>query len=197
MGKTNNTENLEAPTISQLRAELQKEQRKVNSGRIIRTTIFSLLTVAAAAALVAVLLMPVLEISGSSMADTLQDGDVVVAMKGTNYKSGDIIAFYSNNNILVKRVIATAGDWVDIDQQGNVYVNDELLEEPYIDAKALGECNISLPYQVPDGRSFVMGDHRDTSIDSRNTAVGSISDDLVIGRLMFRVWPLSELKWLQ
>lgn len=197
MGKKNKIEDLEAPTISQIQSELRKEQKKSNHNRVIRTTVFSLLVVAAAAALIAILLLPVLQISGTSMSDTLQDGDVVVALKGTKYKSGDIIAFYYNNNILVKRVIATSGDWVNIDEEGNVYVNNELLTEPYINEKALGECNITLPYQVPDGRNFVMGDHRDTSIDSRNTAVGCVSDDLVIGKLMVRVWPLSELSWFQ
>jgi signal peptidase I len=149
--------------------------------------------VAAAAVLIAVLVLPVLQISGSSMTDTLQDGDVVVSISTTDYQTGDIIAFYYNNNILVKRVIATAGDWVDIDEEGNVYVNGDLLDEPYVTEKALGDCNIDLPYQVPDGRCFVMGDHRATSIDSRNTAVGCVSSDMMVGKILFRVWPLSDI----
>ena len=124
------------------------------------------------------------------MTDSLQDEDIVVALNSSGYKTGDIIAFYYNNNILVKRVIASAGDWVDIDEEGNVYINEELLEEPYVTDKALGDCNITLPYQVPEGRCFVMGDHRATSIDSRNTAVGCVSNDMVIGRILLRVWPL-------
>ncbi len=143
--------------------------------------------------LIAVLLLPVLQISGSSMTESLQDGDIVVALNSSGYKTGDVIAFYYNNNILVKRVIASSGDWVDIDEKGNVYVNDEPLEEPYITEKSLGDCNITLPYQVPDERCFVMGDHRATSIDSRNTAVGCVSNDMVIGKILVRVWPLSEL----
>ena len=134
-----------------------------------------------------------LQISGSSMTESLQDGDIVVALNSSGYKTGDVIAFYYNNNILVKRVIASSGDWVDIDEEGNVYVNDEPLEEPYITEKSLGDCNITLPYQVPDERCFVMGDHRATSIDSRNTAVGCVSNDMVIGKILVRVWPLSEL----
>ena len=122
----------------------------------------------------------------------MRDGDIVIAVNRSEFETGDVIAFYYNNNILVKRVIAYAGDWVDIDENGNVYVNGEKLDEPYISDKALGECNIDLPYQVPDGRCFVMGDHRATSIDSRNTAVGCVSSDMVVGKILFRVWPLSE-----
>ena len=146
--------------------------------------------VAAVAVLIAVLLLPVLQISGTSMTDSLHDEDIVVALNSSAYETGDIIAFYYNNNILVKRVIAAAGDWVDIDKDGNVYVNNELLDEPYVTDKALGDCNITLPYQVPDGRCFVMGDHRATSIDSRNTAVGCVSNDMVIGKILIRVWPM-------
>ncbi len=181
------------PELSLLEAELERERYKNKYGKVLRSTAFSLIVVAAAAVLIAVLLLPVLQISGSSMTESLQDGDIVVALNSSGYKTGDVIAFYYNNNILVKRVIASSGDWVDIDEKGNVYVNDEPLEEPYITEKSLGDCNITLPYQVPDERCFVMGDHRATSIDSRNTAVGCVGNDMVIGKILVRVWPLSEL----
>lgn len=187
---------VEAPTLEQLEAELKKEQYRRNYGRVLRSTAFSLLVVAAAAVLIAVLLLPVIQINGTSMTETLQDGDIVVALNSKKFATGDIIAFYYNNSILVKRVIAAAGDWVDIDEEGNVFVNGEALEEPYISEKALGDCNITLPYQVPDGKCFVMGDHRATSIDSRNTAVGCISDSVVVGRIMMRVWPLEEMGFI-
>ena len=181
----------ELPDLTQLEAELEREQYKNSFGRVLRSTAFSLVVVAAVSVLIAMLLLPVLQISGTSMTESLQDKDIVVALNSSKYQTGDIIAFYYNNNILVKRGIAASGDWVNIDKDGNVYVNEELLDEPYISEKALGDCNITLPYQVPDERCFVMGDHRATSIDSRNTAVGCVSNDMVIGKILFRAWPLS------
>ena len=148
--------------------------------------------VAAIAVIIAVLLMPVLQISGNSMEDTLSDGDLVVALNNGKFKTGEVIGFYFNNGILVKRVIATSSDWVDIDSEGTVYVNGVKLDEPYISEKALGECNITLPYQVPDGKCFVMGDHRANSIDSRTTTVGCISSDKIVGKLLLRFWPLAS-----
>ena len=180
-------------STEELRTELQKEHHKRMFKRLLRSTVFSLIVVAAASILLAILLLPVLKISGDSMKGTLQEGDIVVALNGSHYKSGDVIAFYYNNTILVKRVIATAGDWVDIDEDGNVYVNNVLLEESYVKKKALGDCNIKLPYQVPDNRVFVMGDQRETSVDSRNTAIGCVSEEVTIGRILVRVWPFKEI----
>ena len=184
---------LQIPGIEQIEAELRKEQYKHDYIRVLKSTAFTLLVVAAAAVIIAVLICPVIQIVCESMSDTLQDGDIVVAINDSKYSTGNVVAFYYNNNILIKRVIATAGSWVDIDRDGNVSVNGEPLDEPYVTDKAIGECNITLPYQVPDDRIFVMGDHRETSVDSRNTAVGCISSDLVVGRILFRIWPLSGL----
>ena len=118
------------------------------------------------------------------------DGDLVIALNNSKYKTGDVIGFYFNNGILIKRVIAVTGDWVDIDSDGTVYVNGVRLDEPYVTEKSIGECNIALPYQVPEGKCFVMGDHRATSLDSRNTVVGCISNDVVVGKLLIRFWPI-------
>ena len=126
------------------------------------------------------------------MTPTLQDGEIILTVKTSNLKPGDIISFYYNNKILVKRVIARPGEWVNLDEDGNVYVNDVLLEEPYLTEKALGECDIELPYQVPDGKIFVIGDRRSTSVDSRNTAVGCVSQEQIVGKIIFRVWPLDR-----
>ena len=127
-----------------------------------------------------------------SLRNTILEGEIVVSVKGTDMKTGDIVAFYYNNNVLIKRVIAQPGDWVDISEDGTVFVNNEVIDEPYITEKAFGECNIQLPYQVPDSRIFVMGDHRSVSIDSRNTAVGCVADEQIVGKIIFRVWPLNR-----
>ena len=201
MNPTENTEQIQEineaaekqpPTIEQLQAELKHEKYKRSFVFSLRNTIFTLVTVAAAAVLIAVLLMPVLQIYGSSMTPTLSEGEIVVSVKGTEMKTGDIVAFYYNNNVLIKRVIAQPGDWVNITEDGTVFVNNEVIDEPYLTEKAFGECNIQLPYQVPDSRIFVMGDHRSVSIDSRNTAVGCVADEQIVGKIVFRVWPLSQ-----
>ncbi|MCI8893724.1 MAG: signal peptidase I [Lachnospiraceae bacterium] len=181
-----------APTLEQLEEELRREQQKYNNSHLLRSSIFVLLVVIAAVVLIILLALPILKINGMSMSNTLFDGDIVIGMNSSKYQTGDVIAFNYNNNILVKRVIARAGDWIDIDEEGNVYVNERLLEEPYLSEKALGDCNITLPYQIPDGKCFVMGDHRATSIDSRNTSVGCISDERVVGKVVLRIWPLSR-----
>ena len=184
-------------TVEQLEAELRHEQYKRSFAFTLRNTIYMLITVAAVAVLVAVLLMPVLQIYGNSMSPTLTEGNIVLSVKGSNVKSGDIMAFYYNNNILVKRVIAQAGDWVDITADGTVYVNNVALDEPYVSDKAYGETNIEFPYQVPESRVFVLGDHRSVSIDSRNTAVGCVASEQIVGKIIFRVWPLNEISKIQ
>lgn len=183
---------LDYPSINQLEQEIKRENYRHTFTKTLRSTVFTLITVSAIAILIAVLLLPVLRIYGRSMSRTLRDGDIVVSVKKADTSTGNIIAFYYNNNILVKRVIAHSGDWVNIDEQGNVYVNQELIEEPYIKEKSLGECNIKLPYQVPEGRVFVMGDNRSVSIDSRNTSVGCVAEEQVVGKVFFRIWPMKR-----
>lgn len=177
-------------TVEQLEQELKREIYKKRYRRVLRSTVYTLITVAAAAVLAATLLLPVLRIYGTSMTPTLENGDIVAAVKGSKFERGNIIAFWLNNKILVKRVIAQPGEWVDIDEDGNVSVNGEPLEEPYLAEKALGECDIDLPYQVPEGRIFVMGDHRSTSLDSRNSTVGCVAEEQIVGKLMFQIWPI-------
>ena len=183
----------ERPSAEQLEAELKREKYKRRYHSVLRSTIYTLITVAAIAVLVATLWLPVLQIYGSSMTPTLQDGEIIFSVKTADLEPGDIVAFYYNNKILVKRVICGPGDWVNIDEDGTVYVNEVRLKEPYLAEKALGDCNIELPYQVPDGKIFVMGDHRSTSVDSRNTAVGCVAQEQIVGKIIFRIWPLNRL----
>ena len=191
MKKTNSSPESGMPTRQQLEAELKREKYKGRYRSTLRSTIFALIVVAAVAVLAATLWMPVLQIYGTSMTPTISEGEIVVSLKGSEFSEGDIVAFYYGNKLLVKRVVAGPGDWVDIDDDGNIYVNDVMLEEPYLTEKAFGDCNIELPYQVPDGRYFLVGDHRATSIDSRNTSIGPVADDQIVGRIVFRVWPFS------
>ena len=183
----------EMPSAEQLEAELKREKYKRRYHSVLRSTIYTLITVAAIAVLVATLWLPVLQIYGSSMTPTLQDGEIIFSVKTADLEPGDIVAFYYTNKILVKRVICGPGDWVNIDEDGTVYVNEVRLKEPYLAEKALGDCNIELPYQVPDGKIFVMGDHRSTSVDSRNTAVGCVAQEQIVGKIIFRIWPLNRL----
>ena len=180
------------PSLEEIERERNRLRYKRRYSRTLKSTIAILIVVAAVAVLVAMLWMPVLRIYGSSMVPTLSDGQIVITVKTHSFKQGDIVAFYHGNKLLIKRFIAEAGDWVNIDQDGNVSVNGEMLDEPYLTEKAYGETNIELPYQVPDNRYFLMGDNRDVSIDSRSTTVGCIADDQIVGKVVFRIWPLSE-----
>ena len=179
------------PSEKQLEAELARVRYHQRYRTVLRSTICTLIVVAAMAVLVATIWMPVLQIYGSSMTPTLSEGDIVVCLKTSDIKRGDLVAFYLGNKLLVKRCIALPGQTVDIDADGNVTLDGELLDEPYVTEKSLGDCNIALPYQVPDNRYFCMGDHRKTSVDSRNTAVGCVTEEQIVGKIVFRVWPLS------
>lgn len=196
--KKNEIEQENAINVEALETELKRVNHNERFRKLLRSTVYTLIVVAACAVLVAVLFMPVLRIYGSSMNPTLNEGEIVVSIKGSTFKSGDVVGVYFGSKLLVKRVIATEGQWVDIDEDGNVYVYDDVkgepLDEPYLaeGSKALGETNITLPCQVPPESIFVMGDNRETSIDSRNTSVGCIDIDNVVGKIVFKIWPLKS-----
>lgn len=179
----------EVPAVEKLEAELKREKYRRKYLSVLKSTVYTLLVVAAVAVLIATLWLPVLQIYGASMAPTLYDGDIVISLKSDNFKTGDVVAFYYNNRVLVKRVIAGPGDWVDIDRDGTVYVNEEEIIEPYLVEKAFGQCDLELPYQVPETKIFVMGDNRAISTDSRSSAIGCVAKEDIVGRLAFRVWP--------
>lgn len=179
------------PTAEQLDMERRRLRYKRRYNRTLRSTVAILIVVAALAVLAATLWMPVLRVYGSSMAPTLHNGEILISVKTKDFSSGDIIAFYHGNKLLIKRYIAGPSDYVNVDEDGNVSVNGTLLDEPYLAEKAYGEADIEFPYQVPDQRYFVMGDNRSVSIDSRSSIVGCIAEDQIVGKVVFRVWPLS------
>lgn len=181
------------PSTSVIEAELEEERRHIGFMGTVRSTVFILIVAAAVAILVAMLILPVLRIYGTSMQPTLKKGNIVLSVKSANFQQGDIIAFYYNNNVLVKRVIAKPGDLVNIDKKGNVYINNRRLNETYLSSKAYGDTNIRLPFKVPSGRYFVMGDNRQVSLDSRNRSIGCIPAEQVVGKIVFRIWPLTSI----
>ncbi len=180
------------PTTEQLEAVVKKRKYRSDYIRIFKSTVSSLIVVSAIAVLIATLVLPVLRVTGNSMNPTMENDQLVICRRQGTFESGDIIAFYHNNKILLKRVIAVSGDVVDIDSDGNVYVNGEMLEEKYVINKAKGECDIEFPYEVPADRYFVMGDNRETSVDSRSDEIGCIAEENVIGTVILRLWPLKE-----
>lgn len=190
--KKKTEQTVQRPTADQLARELNREKYKTRYRRVLRSTVYALIVVAAVSVLVATIWLPVLQIYGASMKPTLQEGDIVLSLKTGDFEPGDLVAFYIGNKILVKRYIAGPGQYVDIDGDGNVSVDGKPLDEPYLTEKALGECDLVLPYQVPESRYFCMGDHRATSVDSRSSSVGCVAKEQIVGKIVFRVWPLAD-----
>lgn len=184
---------IDLPTTEQIEKERRRLRYRRRHNRTLWNTIAVLVVVAAAAVLVATLWMPVLRIHGSSMVPTLNEGEIVLSVKSNDFQPGDIVAFYYGNKLLIKRFIAGPSDWVNIDENGTVFVNGEKLDEPYLTEKSLGKTDITLPYQVPDERYFLMGDNRDVSVDSRSSTVGCVAKEQIVGKVVFRVWPLGAL----
>lgn len=189
-------ERIELPQLEMLEKEVKREQYRRRFKRLLRSTTNALIVVAAVAALIATLLLPVLEIAGTSMEPSLNDGDIVLLVKTDKLETGDLCAFYYSNKILIKRIIAVPGDYIWIESDGTVFLNGNELDEPYVSEKSLGECDVEFPYQVPENAYFMMGDHRETSIDSRSTVIGCVPQDQIIGKILCKFWPLKEFAWM-
>lgn len=183
---------IELPTAHEVQGELKRERNRMRYKKLLKSTVYALVIVAAISVLVATLVLPVLQISGTSMEPTLKNGEIVVLVKTSKPERGNLCGFYYSNKILIKRVIGLPGDVVVIDNDGNVYVNGAMLDEPYISEKTLGECDLDFPYTVPEMTYFVLGDQRSNSVDSRSSVIGTISQDDIIGKVFFKVWPLSD-----
>ncbi len=183
----------DVPSKAEVKDEKERLEHRQQYRRNIRNTVYALIIVAAISVLAATLFLPVLQVSGTSMEPTLEDKNIVVLLNRSKFDTGDLVGFYYQNKLLLKRVIAGPGDVIDITEDGDVYVNEELLEEPYITNKSIGDTDRSYPYQVPDDKYFVMGDNRLTSIDSRSTSIGCIETDQIVGKVIFRIWPINSI----
>ena len=183
------------PTRQQVEAERKRQLRRKAYNRALGGTVYVLTIVAAAAVLIATLILPVLQIEGTSMEPTLVNGDIVLLTKTTNFDRGELCGFSWNNKLLIKRVIGIPGDWIEIDTDGTVYLNGEKLEEPYAEKLSVGECDLDFPFQVPQEQYFVMGDMRESSIDSRSTLIGCVARDQIVGKVFFRIWPFKTIRY--
>ena len=183
------------PTKNQVETERKRYRRQKAYNKALRGTVYVLTIVAAVAVLIATLILPVLQIEGTSMEPALVNGDVVLLTKTTSFDRGELCGFSWNNKLLIKRVIGIPGDWIEIDTDGTVYLNGEKLDEPYAEQLSVGECDLEFPFQVPQEQYFVLGDMRESSIDSRNTLIGCVEKDQIVGKVFFRIWPFKEIRF--
>ena len=195
--RTNKKRAVSLPTIQQVETERKRYRRQRAYNKALSGTVYVLTIVAAVAVLIATLVLPVLQIEGTSMEPTLVSGDIVLLTKSTNFDRGELCGFSWNNKLLIKRVIGVPGDWIEIDTDGTVYLNGEKLDEPYAEQLAVGECDLEFPYQVPQEQYFVLGDMRESSIDSRNTLIGCVARDQIVGKVFFRIWPLKTMRFFR
>ena len=185
------------PTKKQVETERKRYRRQKAYNKALRGTVYVLTIVAAVAVLISTLILPVLQIEGTSMEPTLTGGDIVLLMKTPNFERGDLCGFTWNNKLLIKRVIGIPGDWIEIDTDGTVYLNGEKLNEPYAVQLSVGECDLDFPFQVPQEQYFVLGDMRESSIDSRNTLIGCVEKEQIVGKVFFRIWPFKTMRFFR
>lgn len=185
------------PTREQIESERKRYRRQKAYNKALGGTVYVLTIVAAIAVLIATLVLPVLQIEGTSMEPTLMNGDIVLLTKSKTFERGELCGFAWNNKLLIKRVIGVPDDWIEIDTDGTVYLNGEKLDEPYAKQLALGECDLEFPFQVPQEQYFVLGDLRESSIDSRNTLIGCVEQEQIVGKVLFRIWPFKSIRFFK
>ena len=185
------------PELNEIESEMSQVRSKGRFRQSLKGTFGALVVVVAIAVIIAFILLPVLKITnGHNMEPGFQTGDIILLQKTSKAEKGDVCAFYFNNKLLLRRVIAGEGDKVEIDEQGYVKVNGEFLEEDgYISEHALGQCDIDFPFHVPAGQYFVMGDNRDFAFDSRATNFGCVSQEEIYGKPMARIYPFDRFAW--
>ena len=184
------------PTLAQVMTERQKLAIRGRRRRAAVTFVISFLLTLLGGALVLLMFLPVLEVSGGSMEPTLQDGDILLLLRPGTIRSGELCGIYAQNRLILKRVIGLPGDVVDMDEGGTVYINGMQLQEPYVSKKAVGTCDLSFPFTVPENSLFVLGDHRETSIDSRSSLIGCVQTSQVMGQVVARIWPPRSIGWV-
>ena len=193
--KHDKTKEVALPTKTQVETERKRYRRRKAYNKALRGTIYVLTIVAAVAVLIATLIVPVLQIEGTSMEPALSNGDIVLLTKTTRFDRGELCGFTWNNKLLIKRVIGLPGDSIEIDDEGTIYINGKELEETYVEEKAFGECDLEFPFQVPADQYFVVGDMRESSIDSRNSLIGCVTKDQIVGKVFFRIWPFNGIRF--
>lgn len=176
-----------------LQFEEENEKLQQTGHKRTRWLIGWVFTAGMVAILCMVCFLPMMRVESDGMSPTLEKGQCVMVIPGDSFEHGDIIAFYYDGRILLKRIIACPGEQVEVLKDGSVYVNGQLFDEPYASEKCYGSSDLTYPYQVPENRFFVMGDQRSAGTDSRTSQIGTVAQEQIVGKVVLRFWPLKAI----